>query len=199
MGSKLDNLLKFVELTHKFQAIKRVIFVKGEDRNENDLEHSAQLALIAWYLITKDKLRLDLELTLKYALAHDLVEVYAGDTFFYDTKGTKSKLSRERKAAQTLARKFPEFTDLHKLIQKYEEKKDPESLFIYALDKIVPVMNIYLDSGRSWKRDNITLEMLVDGKTEKVKVSTDIAGYFDSLVKKLKAQENILFPRDNNK
>ena len=51
----LKELLKFVELTHQFQKIERTILIPKEERKENDLEHSAQLALVAWYLVEREK------------------------------------------------------------------------------------------------------------------------------------------------
>ncbi|MEI6887489.1 MAG: HD domain-containing protein, partial [bacterium] len=155
----LTKLLSFTKFTHSFQKIERRIFATGLNRNENDLEHSGQLALVAWYFIDSSKLKLNTEKVIKYALAHDLVETYAGDTYFYskDKKIQESKVQREKNALVRIKKEFPDFKEIEKIITKYEEKSDPESRFVYALDKIIPVLNIYLDEGRSWKRDNVSL------------------------------------------
>jgi 5'-deoxynucleotidase YfbR-like HD superfamily hydrolase len=42
-----------------------------------------QLAMLAWYLADSNGLSLDKNLLLRYALVHDFVEVYAGDTPVY--------------------------------------------------------------------------------------------------------------------
>ena len=167
--TKLENVLRFVDLLNKYRAVKREIFVNAENRLENDVEHSYQLAMLAWYLAEFDKLSLDKNLLIKYALVHDLVEAYAGDTFAFADKGLKlEKIEKERRAIDQLKQEFPEFKELHELIYKYEERADSESNFIYALDKLQPTLNIYMDGGRSWRRDGVTLQMIIDYKNDKI-------------------------------
>src|SRR3989344_6781029 len=101
----MDELLRFVKLTQEFKAVRRMVILAKENREENDAEHSYQLATVAWYLISTQGLKLDLGLALRYALVHDLVEVYAGDTpavqkGYEETKRTKQE--REEKAALRL-------------------------------------------------------------------------------------------------
>jgi len=194
----LKNLIKFTRFTHKFQQVKRAILVNHEDRFENDLEHSSQLALVSWYLLNSNKHTLDISKVLKYALAHDLVETYAGDVNFYKTDQKVSKQKLETKAAKRIIREFPAFKDLHKTIRTYELKSDAESKFVYALDKILPILNIYLDKGRTWKEDNVTLEMLITHKTKPVSMSPQIQDYFNKIIKILKKHKNY-FPKIDRK
>ncbi|MCL5784167.1 MAG: HD domain-containing protein [Patescibacteria group bacterium] len=168
--NRLLGILDFVQFTHKVQQVRRTIYVTGEDRDENDAEHSFQLAMLAWYIATSTDLKLDENKIIKYALAHDLVEVYAGDTYFYTTdKSLKdSKKKREKDAAKQIKKEFPEFGQMHQIINDYESLSDPEAKFIYALDKILPAINVFLDQGRSWQRDKVTYEML---RTKDIKVA----------------------------
>jgi len=193
----MNELLKFIELTQEFKAVRRKVVLAKEGREENDAEHSYQLAVVAWYLISTQGLKLDLELVLKYALVHDLVEVYAGDTPAiqkgYDEK-QKTKHKREEDAAKKLTKEFPEFPEMHEFIGAYELKADEESRFVYALDKIIPIMNIYLDKGHSWKLHDISLQDLIDNKTDKVKASPEIKKYFEEIVELLKIEQATLFP-----
>lgn len=190
----LERLLDFVKFSHNFQQVKRVLLVNNEDRQENDAEHSYQLALVAWYLIDSKNLPLDLGKVLRYAIVHDLVEVYAGDTYFYteDKSLRESKVAREAEAAERIAQEFPEMSELNQLIVDYEEKFDEEAKFVYALDKILPVMNIYLDGGRSWQKEGVSYEMLRT-KDEKVKKSQVIDEIWGELVKELKKNKVVLF------
>jgi putative hydrolase of HD superfamily len=145
----MDDLLKFVEFTNKFQKIQRVILVKDEERYENDAEHSYQLALVAWYIIDREKLNLNINKIVFMAIAHDLVEIYAGDTYIFGIQELKaSKKEREEKAIKMIETEFPEFNDLIPFIQEYEERTSEESKFIYALDKLLPNINNVLDNGR---------------------------------------------------
>src|SRR6266498_1836918 len=195
MKSNLLKIVKFIQLTHEFQSVTRRIFVVGDSRRENDMEHSFQLALLAWYIADSEKLALDKNRLVQYALIHDLVEVYAGDTVPYGDKALlATKKEREYNAAQRLQKEVPEFKDLHRLIEKYEARTDKESKFVYALDKIIPIFNIYLDSGHTWQADGVTLDMLIAYKTDKVAFDERIKKYFDELVRILKKEEVNLFP-----
>lgn len=182
----IQNLLDFTAFLHLFQKVERTIYATGTDRNENDAEHSYQLAMIAWYVNHTNEFGLNDEKLIKYALAHDLVETYAGDTYFHttDTELKESKAQREHDALVRIKNKFGDFAELTTYIAQYEERADPESRFIYALDKILPVINIYLDKGRSWQRDKVTYEM-IRTKDEKVAVSTEAQTVWQELTKLL--------------
>jgi len=193
--SNLSDILKFVELTHKFQQVKREILIKDKDEKENDIEHSYQLAMLSWYLINLNNLDLDINKVIKYALVHDLVEVYAGDTPLWSTDQNlkNSKLQREKDAAERLEHEFSNFKDLHYFIDKYEKRDDIEAKFVYALDKILPIINIYLDNGRIWKQRGVTFEMLIQNKVDKVSVSPEVKKYFDDLLTVLQEKQQELF------
>jgi putative hydrolase of HD superfamily len=191
---KLENVLRFVNLLNKYRTVKREILVNSEDRLENDIEHSYQLAMLGWYLADSEKLSLDKNLLVKYALVHDLVEVYAGDTFaFADEDLKRGKIEKEREAIEQLKQEFPEFKELHELIHNYEERTDSESNFIYALDKLQPTLNIYTDGGRSWRRDGVTLQMIIDYKNDKISEIPELKKYFDELILLLKQKNKELF------
>lgn len=191
----LEKILKFNNLLTSFREIERQIFVKNIDQNENDAEHSFQLALLGWYIADSSDKGLNKDLIIKYALAHDLVEVYAGDTdvFSLDKSAHESKQEREARALERIKEEFPEFKELHGIIQSYEDKIDNESKFIYALDKLLPVLNIYQDSGRTWKKRGISFEMIVEAKKKKIETSPEITEYFEELVKLLEDGKTKLF------
>ena len=148
----LQNILKFTKLLNKFRQIERVIRSNGGDRLENDVEHSYQLTMLAWYIISTQKLDLNLDLVIKYSLVHDLVEIYAGDTYAHttDRELKKSKIKREEDSLIKLESEFKEFPEIFELIKQYESKSDLEAKFIYALDKIEPILNIYTSSRKTW-------------------------------------------------
>lgn len=166
----IQKLLQFVELTHKFNQLKRQIYATGEDRDETDSEHSFQLAMVCWYVIEKDQLPLDKNLVIKYALIHDLVEIFAGDVFAYEerTDVLQAKLKKEKEAVQRFAREIPEFVELNQLLVAYERRADSESKFVYAMDKLLPELNSYLDNGRSWKRFFLTFDQIQTMKRKKI-------------------------------
>lgn len=192
----LQKLLGFAKMLNLLQAVERVIRVKDQDRWENDMEHSYHLAMLAWYIIDSQKLALNREKVFCYALAHDLVEVYAGDTYLYspDQALLDSKMERERLAAERLATEFPEVPEMHAAISGYVAKEDAESRFVYALDKIEPLVKLYLDGGRTWKEKGVTLAMAYESKKDKVAISPEIKVYFEEFMELLKKEEAQLFP-----
>ena len=141
----LQDILKFTSFLQQFREIKRILIYPTSDIQENDAEHSFQLAVLAWYIIDYKNLDLDIGKTIRYALVHDFVEVYAGDTpFDADIETQKSKQEREQQAITRMKKEFPECKNIFTRIDEYEEKANPEAIFIYALDKIVPEFNIML-------------------------------------------------------
>lgn len=194
MQLNLPNTINFVKLLNKFRDIERVIHSNGGDRWENDVEHSYQLTMLAWYIISTNNLNLDLDLVLKYCLVHDLVEVYAGDTYIYgDQNLINNKKEREEKSLQQLKEELVEFPEILNLIKQYEKREDRESKFVYALDKIEPVLNIYTNEGKTWKEKSVTIEMLVKAKSEKIAESPELIKFFDEVIELLRQEEDSLF------
>ncbi len=185
---KLDAVLSFTSLINSFQKIKRAVLINSEDTFENDLEHSYQLSLVAWYLVTSQKLKLDKDKVIKYALAHDIVEVYAGDVniftkdFYKSGELLKQKHKNEELSFAKIKEQFPEFDDLFEVIEAYEKREEPEAKFVYALDKLLPVINIYLDNGRSWRKAGTTIDMLKT-KSERIAMSKEVTEIWKELLK----------------
>lgn len=190
---KLRKLFNFVDFLYKFRNVERAVAIKDSNRPENDLEHSAQLAYVAWYMLTTHEHTLDLGLVLRYALVHDLVEVYAGDTVVYDEEHKKSKVEREQKALEQIRREFPEASELTDLIDAYETRNDRESRFVYALDKLMPAVNNYLSGGVLWRKLNVTLKRAVEEKQGKIAGDPIVAEYYKELLATLVEREEELF------
>ena len=195
MPLNLSQILKFTNFLTDFRNIKRTIYLRGSDQQENDAEHSYQLAVLAWYINQVGDLGHNIDKLIKYALIHDLVEVYAGDTYIYskDCDLVETKEAREKDALVKIAKEFSEFENLQLALESYEQQADPESRFIYVLDKLIPILNIYNDAGRSWKKDEITLQMLLDKKVDKIAKDPDLNSIFQELVILLQGHETELF------
>lgn len=193
---EFNSLLNFIKLTHSFQQTKRSIYATSEDRLENDAEHSYQLALVAWYIISAKKLDLDVDLVLKYAITHDLVEVYAGDTpnFGHGVEMKEDKASREEEAMQRIKKEFPEFSDLTDYIHRYEKREDEESKFVYSLDKFLSSTNIYIDRGRSWFKNDVSLPEMIENKRPRI-IDDTILELWDQMVDGASKEEAVLFPK----
>lgn len=195
--ANLNNLLDFIKFTHEFREVVRVARSPNSKRFENDSEHSYQLVMVAWYIIESDKLKLNKERCFMYALAHDLVEVYAGDTYIFDKNQAnhESKKQREKEALSKIKKRFPNFKTLVEVIENYEKKKDKESKFIYALDKLIPPVQIYMENGNLWQEKGVSFDQLMENKMAKIAISPEIDKYWKALVKILDKNKSKLFPK----
>ena len=157
---EFKEFLNYVRFLNSFTAIKRTVKVTGESRLESNSEHSYQLALVGWYVSEKLDLGLNKNLIFEYALVHDLVEVYAGDTDPYNHTRDfiDSKEDREREAQEKIKKEFPDFPGLSDAIQRYETHADNEAKFLYLLDKILPVTNTYLSKDSYYFRSGVSYE-----------------------------------------
>lgn len=187
----LTRLIELQTFLHDFQAIERVVDVPGREAPENDVEHSYNLAMAAWFL-SESFPQLDRDKVIRYALVHDLVEVHAGDTYVYaDEELLASKAAREAEALKQLHHDWKDFGELTSTIEEYEQKADNEARFVYALDKIMPILVILATDGKTWKDRGVSFKQLRDSKIPKVAKSPEIVPYFDELLKLLEKQPEL--------
>lgn len=193
----LHKTLSFLKLTRDLEKVNRAVFRKENDTAENDVEHSYQVAMVAWFLSEQFNLPLSKEKLFKYGLAHDLVEVYAGDTPVYATEASahtkETKKEREAHALEKIKQEFGYFHDLIETIESYEEMKDDESIFIYELDKLLPPLNIYLDDGHGWNKLNLTLEEISAEKRSKVKNVKQLIDLMEEMFDRFEQEKMRLF------
>ncbi len=193
----LKELFDFVRMTNDFKKIDRDISSSVGLKYENDAEHSYQLAMVSWYIATIENSNLSIEKILKYALIHDLPETYAGDTPLYTSNDIHldNKSDREKKSIAKLEKEFSNFIDLHTWIKKYEEREDDESKFVYAVDKFLPVISIYLDKGHAWKTHKIDLDLIISKNKKRISTSPIAEKYFDLILKTVQEEPELF---DNN-
>ena len=190
----LTRLLDLQEMLLKFSQIDRVVHRKHAAKMiyETDTEHSYNLAMTAWFLGSHFP-ELDRDLLIRLSLVHDLVEVHAGDTYVYaDPAILATKHEREAKALLQLRQEWADFPDMISHIETYEKRESPEAAFVYALDKIMPMMQIYINKGHTWQQENLTLDRLAKTKHSKVSVSPTILKYYEELYKLLKSRPDLI-------
>lgn len=198
MESK-PNIRRIIELQAtilRFRAIGRENRIPPENEvPENDVEHSYSLALVGWYLAQFFP-HLNQEKVLKYALAHDLIEIHAGDTFAYGSEADiSSKQAREAAAQRQLAEEWQDFADLHEHIIEYEDKSTNEAKFIYSLDKLMPALMNYLGNGDVWKRHGVSIERFKREKESKMPVSPEVYPYYHELLALIEKDVDRYFPK----
>lgn len=194
----IARIAELQTLIATFAQVLRVPQLADSGRSENDVDHSFGLALTCWFLAPKIAPELDMTKILYYALAHDIVEVYAGDTFvFGDPAAIASKATRENAAIAQLRADWPDFPELTDYAEGYAQKHDEEAKFVYSVDKILPVLMVNLgEKADFWNRHNITLEMQKREKEKTIKVSDKVAPYYEELVTWI-TQENYFYNPDD--
>lgn len=194
---ELERLIDLEKLILKLRAVKRITYNPG-DGYENDVEHSFSLAFLAWLIAPKLAPHLDFYRLQTYAMIHDLVEVYAGDTFCFGTAWElRSKHPREYSAYLRLLGEFNDFPELCSALISYQKLSGEESRFIYALDKLQPIILNYLDGGRVWHENSISFEQMFEEKLAKTAIHPEIHVYCLKLAR-LMQQDVSLFPTLQN-
>lgn len=178
LNGSSKRILDLQDLIIDFISIERLIFLPDRswtDRKENNAEHSYSLALAAWFLSSYFS-HLDKDLLIRYALVHDLVEVHAGDeqAIGRSAAADEEKAKRERQALTKLIKDWPDFSDMTDHIKAYEKRSDPESRFIYALDKLMPMLLNILSEGKTIKAYNFTLDEILTSKDAKIAESPEV-------------------------
>lgn len=154
---KLQKQIKFAIVIDEMKNVFRRNLIIDGSRRENDAEHSWNLAMLAMLFEEYSTEKVDLEKVLKIALVHDLIEVYAGDTFAYDAKGNKDKLQREIESANKLFGILDpvQGAEIRALWDEFEAKETPESKYANAIDRIQPLINNYMTDGHTWKEGDV--------------------------------------------
>ncbi len=154
---KIKNQIKFVMVIDEMKNIFRRNLIIDGSRRENDAEHSWHLAMLAMILEEYSAEKIDLERVLKIALVHDLIEVYAGDTFAYDEKGNEDKHEREVKAADKLFGMLDSIqgAEIRALWDEFEAMETAESRYANAIDRIQPLILNYMTNGHTWKQGDV--------------------------------------------
>ncbi|HZJ57796.1 MAG TPA: HD domain-containing protein [Clostridia bacterium] len=164
-SERLKKQIDFIVEVDKLKNIYRQTLLMDGSRNENDAEHSWHLALMAMVLKEHSpKKDLDITKVLKMLLVHDLVEIYAGDTFCYDEKANLDKAHRELVAAERLYSLLPsdQGQELRALWDEFEEKETPEALFASSLDRLQPLICNYHTGGHTWVKYGIKSSKVIE-------------------------------------
>lgn len=186
----IERIAELQALIAQFAQIDRALRLPNTQRHESDTDHSFGLALTCWYLQPKIAPELDLLEIFKIALAHDLVEIEAGDTFVFDESGKADKSDREHRAIAKLRSDWPDFSEMAQYAQLYDEKATEEARFVKAVDKMLPALMIELSGKTEWQRLDITLAMERENKVSMF-VSDYIKTYYERMLSWLDEQNNI--------
>ncbi len=156
-NQRLAQQIQFILEVDKLKNIIRRTYVTGAARRENSAEHSWQLALMALTLAEHANEPVDAAHVMKMVVIHDIVEIDAGDTYFFDDAGAADKAKREQKAAARLFGLLPDdqALELMQLWQEFETRQTPDARFANAIDRVMPLLLNYETQGKSWAEHGI--------------------------------------------
>lgn len=190
MDESISKIFDFIVEIDKMKTVYRQTYILNEDRRETDAEHSWHMAMMVPLLSKYSNSPIDEGHTMKLCLAHDLVEIYAGDTYCYDAKAGEDKKERETAAAEKLFSMLDEplKTEIHSLWLEFEAAETPEAKFAVAMDRIQPLLLNLERKGRSWIVNGIYFSQ-VEKRISRIKDGSTVL--YDIIHKKIcEARDN---------
>ena len=151
--NRLEQQMRFLVEVDKMKSVYRRTILIDKTRRESDAEHSWHFALMAMLLAEyADPEKVDCARVIRMALVHDLIEIYAGDTFAYDVQGNQDKRQRETEAADKLFALLPEdqAAEIRALWEEFAAMETPDAQYASAIDRLQPFLNNYLTQGHTW-------------------------------------------------
>ncbi|MFD3809054.1 HD family hydrolase [Streptomyces sp. NPDC058611] len=181
---RLRRQIEFVIEVDRLKNVFRQSPLLAADRKENDAEHSWHLALMTLVLAEHADEPVDTSKVLALVLVHDLVEIYAGDTFLYDTAGAADQDEREQRAADKLFALLPADQQEHfrALWDEFEARVTPEARFAKAMDRLQPLLLNFGNQGGTWRTPGVTEEIVLARKSVIKDASADLWEYAQSLI-----------------
>lgn len=184
---RLEQQIAFCREIDKEKFVGRQTWLTGAVRKENDAEHAWHMAVMTVLLSEYANEEIDVLRTMTMLLIHDLVEIYAGDTYAYDEEGKKTQKSRELAAADRLFQMLPEDQGkkFREIWEEFEAENTPESRFARTMDNLQPMMLNAATDGKSWADRGIRLSQILGRNKNTAKGSEVLWEY---------AKENFLQP-----
>lgn len=188
MNERLKKQKEFLLEVDKMKQIYRQTHIRGGSRQENDAEHSWHLALMAFLLEEHSNEPVDITRVIKMVLIHDLVEVYAGDTYAYDAAANASKRQREEEAADRIFGMLPEDQGkmLRQLWEEFETYETAEARFAHVMDNFQPMILNDDNGGKDWSRHQVKKSQILKRNEKTASGSETLWNHMEEII-----QQNI--------
>ena len=185
-AERLKQQLDFALAIDGEKNVLRQTHLSGHGRRENDAEHAWHMSVMAYLLREYANEQVDIARTMIMTLTHDLVEIYAGDTYAYDAEGQATAAEREAQAADRLFSLLPsdQAKEMRGIWEEFEANETPEARFAHAMDSVQPMMLNDANDGEDWKTRGIERSMPASRNAVTRLGSTELADYIDELLDK---------------
>lgn len=149
---RLDQQLRFTAEIDKMTAIFRRTMLIDGSRRENDAEHSWHIAVMAMLFEEYATEQVNISRAVKMCVVHDLIEIYAGDTFAYDAAGNADKAEREAAAADKLFAQLPneQGAEIRSLWEEFDAMQTSDAKYAACMDRLQPFLHNTLTGGHTW-------------------------------------------------
>ena len=173
-GDRLKKQLDFSLEIDKEKNILRQTHLSDHGRRENDAEHAWHMAIMAYLLREYANEEVDIGRTMLMCLIHDIVEIYAGDTYAYDEEALKSQKAREDEAKERIFSMLPDDQreELIAVFDEFEAYETPESRYAHAMDNLQPLILNHSNGGSDWKEHGVTADQ-VYGRQSKTRLGSE--------------------------
>ncbi|HCT63764.1 MAG TPA: hydrolase [Lachnospiraceae bacterium] len=182
-SERFNKQMEFLLELDKIKQIFRQTYLADKSRKENDAEHSWHACLMA-FVLAEYFPNVDLLKVIKMMLFHDVVEIYAGDTYCYDTNGCEAKALKEQMSAEKIYGLLPteQKEDLIALWQEFEQGESPEAKFCAILDRVQPTMLNNAADGISWVEHSIKKEQVMQRNSATFQGPKIIGDYMKNII-----------------
>ncbi len=164
MNDRIESILGFLTTIDALKDVERRTYVGSGERRENDAEHTWHMCMFALLLHREIGEQVNIQRVLQLILVHDLVEIYAGDTFAYDAAGQSGKAQREEEAAKRLFSLLPPDleAELYAMWREFEELATPEAHFSHAVDRMQAFVQNVHTGGKAWREHGVTRSQVME-------------------------------------
>ena len=172
---RLEKQIDFILEADKEKNIFRQTHLSGNGRRENDAEHAWHMAIMVYLLKEYANEGIDVAKAMMMALIHDIVEIDAGDTYAYDTKGLETQKAREEQAAERIFGLLPndQGEELKSLFEEFEAGESPEARFVRSMDNFQPLLLNDSNDGSDWREHGIRKKQIMN-RHMKTKLGSNI-------------------------
>lgn len=187
-NEKINQLLLFTAEVDKMTSIlRRTVLVDGS-RRENDAEHSWHIALMCMLFKDYAPEGTDISRSVQMCIVHDLVEIYAGDTFAYDVKENQNKEQREKAAADKLFSQLPDNLgkELRSLWEEFDQMETPDAKYAASMDRLQPFLHNTLTDGHTWKEGKPSIDMVKERVGIATTVIPELADWYERNIQRAK-------------
>lgn len=175
----IEAVIDLAVLAFQFGRTDRITCHPDGVTRESDTDHTVMLGLVACAFAERFVPSLDLGKIAQFALIHDLVEVYAGDTVTshasFSDADHKSKEEREMAALARIKSEFDATLPwVGETIDAYERRDTPEARFVKVMDKALPKIANKLNKGVTFKpqgHDRESATAFLQDQREKIRAS----------------------------